>query len=154
MPVYGDPIEPVFAPDEKLYLRVEPEHYPDAFSQPLLTFIPFPGFSVNRGRFSAPLDVLQPKHKDWGVVSFEVQHIPVRLEQEGQGKLSPIEYTFAPWHCPAPPEEWPPDGNYAHSEVRSARTGGGKHEPGKKVRMRFRELLRERLATERRPTGK
>ncbi len=64
----GRPVDSHFEPTEKLYRHCQGDHIvgdrvlPQAFRAP--------DFSVNRGKYSQPEDVLMPSYERWGVVSF------------------------------------------------------------------------------------
>jgi hypothetical protein len=127
-------IDPYFLPDENLYLRVNPDHAnPDPQLKAMLGSVNFPNFSVNRGKYSVPEDVLKPK-PTWWIVSFQVKDIPTNLKTE-DGR----NFQFAPVHLPEPD-------NDAHSEVRSNLEGELQmSEPPKSLRLKFREELRQKL---------
>jgi len=57
-------IDSDFAPDEQLYLRLNPTYFPKEYvaaKQVPLNEVRFPDFSVNRGKYSQPEDVLKPR---------------------------------------------------------------------------------------------
>lgn len=137
MAKYGDPIDPVFLPDEELYLRVNPSYYVQDLGVALLHHVGFPKFSVNRGKYSQPVDVTLPDNPGWAVAMFHVRDIPDRLESPKQGDKPPQAFTFSLEHLPE-------NGVYAHSHVCSHAEGGTLASPSKTVKTRFREILRER----------
>lgn len=138
MAQFGDPIDPEFSPDEQLYLRVSPDNYVIGATQALLSHIRFPTFSVNRGKYSAPIDAIASNYAGWAVAGFLVRDIPARLESPSQGMNPGKAFLFAPEH-------YPENGNYAHSHVCSRTEQGDAAEPSKTVKTTFRELLRQKL---------
>ncbi len=112
-----------FEPDELLYFRFSSIHFTDESRLPVAA-IKFPDFSVNRGKFSQPTDVLIPHWEGWGIAEFEVQAIPLTLNS-GDGR----EFEFKVKHDPIddkhpyytqPNQQFE---NYAHSEVRVFENG-------------------------------
>jgi hypothetical protein len=102
--------DPIFAPTEKLFRRYSLTHFQDgeftgmalSFSNPI---------SVNRSKYSRALDVLFSEANEWegfGVVSFQVRHIPPRL------LVAEPTFCFYVAHTPL-------QDNYAHSDIRSHR---------------------------------
>ena len=141
MAEFGDPIDPVFADDEALYMRLPPKAYDASrVAIVLLNEVQFPNFSVNRGKYSEPPDVLKPNWLTWAVAAFLVGDIPAELEGEGPVKGQSVRYRFAPVHRPEL-------GNYAHAEVQSFKPQGENVAPSKTVRATFRELLRQKCRT-------
>ena len=138
MPVFGDPIDPVFLDEEQLFLRIRPDaSYPNR-QELLLSDLRFPAFSVNRGKYSRAEDALAPSWPTWGVAAFSVSDIPSMLEGPA-GEHSVIgRINFRPIHCPEL-------GNYSHSEIRSSSESEESANPSRKVRVAFREHLRQRL---------
>ena len=106
----GRPVDSHFEPTEKLYRRCQGDHIvgdrvlPQAFRAP--------DFSVNRGKYSQPEDVLMPSYERWGVVSFQVKDVPARILSAGGAK-----FEFGIVHDPE-------EDNYSHSEVRAYKNGG------------------------------
>src|SRR5262245_20663739 len=99
----GRPVDPVFLLDESLFRRCQKSEtdgrrlLPDA--------IGFRDWSVNRGKYSEPRDVLLPHWTDWGVAAFEVRDIPPSLESSGG-----VIWNFKMHHKPE-------EANYAHSVI-------------------------------------
>ncbi len=131
----GRPVDSTFQPEEKLYRRCISDHVlkkrvlPEAFR--------FPDFSVNRGKYSEPEDVLVSSagnFGDYAIVVFRVDAIPVRLPSPGR-----IEYEFRVYHDPQ-------DENYAHSEVRTLKNGVHSRtlDVNKTVKKTFRQMLSDR----------
>lgn len=131
----GRPVIPKFAPDELLFMRVQREHvHGDEVDN---MAIRFPDFSVNRGEFSEPEDVLLPCYIGMGVCQFNVQDIPPGPHvPDGSSR----EYTFNVFHVPE--EE-----NYAHSEVRAHKDGvhSPKLDLPKSLKKLFRNALRQKM---------
>lgn len=135
--------DPEFEPEEYLYLRLKPACWTGEapIVQALLNHVRFPAFSVNRGKYSKPEDVLQPEQSNWGIGSFRVGEIPGPLYQERKdlGDESDADkYTFGAVHLPE-------HDNYAHSEVQSSCNGVRNVQPSKTVKLEFRSRLRERI---------
>jgi len=100
----------------------------------------FPDFSVNRGRFSEPEDVLLPIYLNWGIVSFNVEDIPDE-KVIGEGNSQETVYSFIIVHVPE-------QDNYAHSEVRTEKNGVYNQDrkiKNKEVKRYFRYKLSEKL---------
>lgn len=133
-------IDDEFLPEERLYLRLPPLLFGEPKGTLLLSQIRFPDFSVNRGKYSAPADVLKPNWLTWGVVSFTVADIPEKLDGD-DGKGDRVSYFFKPVDCP---ETF----NEAHAEVRSFDANWRSAMPGKVVKTVFREMLRQKLKIE------
>ena len=102
-----------FTPEERLYRRcpiseldpADPERlFPDTISF-------YPDWSVNRGKFSEPEDVLYPEYLGWGVAAFQIKDIPEPYETEGK-----ITYRWDAQHQPL--EE-----NYSHTEIWTYKDG-------------------------------
>lgn len=98
--------------------------------------------SVNRGRFSEPIDVLfseDGRFDGLGVIRFQVGEIPPEIAQpDGPA------FIFFPKHMPE-------DDNYAHSEIwcdHKPATGGYRR-PGRTVSGLFREKLCSKLTSDR-----
>lgn len=129
-------IDNEFAPSERLFLRLHPEHFSNRHTDPprvLVGAVRFPDFSVNRGKYSEPEDVLAPHWPKWGISAFRVDHVPPSLSWE-DGRT----YDFRVEHVPE-------EHNYAHSEVRTYKDGERGHEPNKVLKMKFRAILAERM---------
>ncbi|MEX1268854.1 MAG: hypothetical protein WEA56_07620 [Balneolaceae bacterium] len=96
--------------------------------------IRFPDFSVNREKFSEPLDVLlhdYPNLLKLGVASFKVKDLPG--PQKTGDKKKKTTYCFKAEHVPL-------DDNYAHSEVRVYKNGkySTKTNVAKTIKTKFR----------------
>ena len=137
----GRPVVLEFKSDELLFMRARPE---DVLGGKVDgTAVRFPDFSVNRGMFSEPKDVLLPCHDNMCVCQFQVRDIP-------QGSHLPAgsqrEYTFEVVHVPE--EE-----NYSHSEVQAYKDGV--HPPKLKLpnttKKWFRDQLRQKMRVVIRP---
>jgi hypothetical protein len=122
-------IDAIFTPEEMLYRRIEPNALP--ISQvTMIRIIPFPDCSVNRSKYSQPQDVLLPDYLNWGVLGFAVQYVPKELSaSESYSRFDVV-------HCPL-------SDNYAHSEIRSYKTGTELKEPSKTIKMLFRDEIRK-----------
>jgi len=137
----GRPVVPEFAPDELLFMRVTPDKiHADEVD---VTAVRFPDFSVNRGKFSEPGDVLLPNHFGMGVCQFEVRDVP-------PGPYVPVgskrNYTFKVVHVPN-------EDNYSHSEVRAHKDGIHKRklDVPKTTKKWFRDQLRQKMRVVIRP---
>lgn len=107
----------------------------------------FPDFSVNRGRFSEPEDVLLPNFLDWGIAAFDVEDIPSEIIIESNDSNDTI-YDFTIVHVPE-------EDNYSHSEVRTLINGAynkKKRIKNKFVKRSFRYNLGEKLQILRQPS--
>ena len=90
----GRPVDPLFEPSENLYRRCQADQIvggrilPQAFRSP--------DFSVNRGKYSEPEDVLIPSYERWGsIASFQVKDVPSRISSGGG-----TEFDFRVDHVP------------------------------------------------------
>ena len=104
----GRPVDPLFEPSENLYRRCQADQIvgrilPQAFRSP--------SFSVNRGKYSEPQDVLIPSYERWGVAGFQVKDVPSRIVSSGG-----TQFEFRIDHIPE-------EDNYSHSEVRTYKNG-------------------------------
>lgn len=129
---------PYFAPDELLYMRVEPDH---VNSEGML--IPFafrlPSQSVNRSKYSEPEWVLIPNYQEWGILSFERQDVPEELRSNQPPPDQSVEYRFEVEHHPC-------DDNYSHSEIRAYRKGQKEFNKGLGVVRTVKQKFRMRLS--------
>jgi hypothetical protein len=129
----------VFEPAEKLFRRYRREHFIGGrFSNMGLSFAEPP--SVNREKYSEPSDVVfseADEWADWGVLSFQVQHLPHNFPADRP------EYTFRPNHDPL-------ENNYSHSLIHcDSIPPSGRHvEPRKGVRKLVRAVLSQRISVE------
>lgn len=135
--------DPVFAPSEKLFRRYLPSHFQNGEFTGLAFSLTNP-ISVNRGKYSKALDVLFSDTNEWagfGVVSFQVRHVPPRLPID-----NPV-FSFTVVHTPL-------QDNYSHSDVCCYRIGSeGTHvEPSRGVRKLLRTQLSRGLVWEVRAT--
>lgn len=143
----GRDVDDNFEPREKLYHRFNKLQQSEGVLYP--ASIRFPDFSVNRGKYSEPNDVLlydYPSVIDWGVASFKVEDIPPP-HTTGEGTEYETTYSFAVKHVPI--EE-----NYSHSEVRTYKNGNYSKDMevgSKKVKLRFRIYLGNRISIEKEP---
>ncbi len=136
----GRPPHQEFDPEEFLYLRFSSEHF-KGDSLPTMA-IKAPAFSVNRGKFSRPSDVLIPAWLNFGIAKFKVKDIP--------NELIP-DIVFKPVHDPV--DQHHPDfmrmgfENYAHSEVRIFKEGKdmGKSNISDSLKKKFRTYFRKKL---------
>src|SRR4051794_35330195 len=77
-------VDPLFGPDELLYLRFERFTYTEDSRRPdiaaiLAASLRFPRGSVNRAKYSEQNDVLFPSWTTWGVISFLAASIPPEI---------------------------------------------------------------------------
>jgi len=102
--------DPEFADDEELYRRFPPGFLDGETIA--IEAIELPDMSVNRQKYGPPeWVVIHEDHQGWGVLGFEVQHIPDKIVQHGV-----VTFTFEPRHRPH-------RYNYPHSEVWAFREG-------------------------------
>ena len=137
--------DPEFSPDELLYRRVRESDLVDGV--PSAASLPFgetaeSGHSVNRQKYSAPQDVLEPdccdgvERPDCVVVQFEVREVPEVLRtDDGTGRVYRFTMKHVPRrHC------------YAHSEIWCNQRGdiaADYERPPREIRNQFRgELAR------------
>lgn len=132
--------DPVFLPDEKLFRRFEETNVEG--NRLLPSAISFRGWSVNRGNYSEPEDVLLPAWTNQGIAFFCVQDVPPCLCAAG----SSVQYDFQVEHDPL--EE-----NYAHSEVRTYKDKVYVKDPDppKTVKKQFRQILSDRIIILKKP---
>ena len=129
----------LFEPAEKLFRRYKCEHFiAGKFSNMGLSFSNPP--SVNRQKYSEPSDVVfseTNEFAEWGVLSFEVQHLPTPVPQDHP------EYSLFPRHMPL-------EDNYAHSEVHCdcVPPSGTYVEPRPAIRKLLRTTLSQRITVE------
>lgn len=101
-----------FLIDEELYIRLNPtgRYNFDNQAMGIVTFddIRFPRCSVNRSKYSKPLDVLISGSEDWGVASFLAKAIPTPLLNPNNTE---IRFDFLVFDDPIPT-------NAAHAEIR------------------------------------
>jgi hypothetical protein len=140
----GREIDPEFEPSEPLYSRCTKDqledwdgNFTDVFSS---LSVRFPDFSVNRGKYSEPEDVLIPSvgqppdiYAQMGIVKFTVG----TARWEHQPKASPIKYEMRVEHNPD-------DHNYSHSEVKTYKDG--KYDNGADISKTIKKAYRARLA--------
>ena len=104
MKTKGRPECPDFNDDEELYRRFPPDYVEGG--SVAIEALELPDMSVNREKFGPAGWLLIGKtFADWGVLAFEVRHIPGELLH-----LGVTTYTFAPKHRPH-------KNSYPHSEV-------------------------------------
>ena len=134
-------IDNIFPAEEDLYLRLNPIYFNKEFANNerlTLAEVRFPDFSVNRGKYSKPENVLKPIWFRYGIASFKVKDIPDPLKDVDTEDV----FSFKVEH--APEKE-----NRAHSEIRTYKNGlrkpGDKLEPSKTLRTKFREQLRKKI---------
>jgi len=128
----GRPIDPVFLPDEELYIRfdrIDGENVDPAC-------IKAPVQSVNRSKYSKAEWVLvarYPQFIDWGYGSFKVCDIPESITSEFG-----ITHFFKVEHAPL-------DDNYSHSEVRAYKNGELVRRKNDVIRLKYRVILSQRI---------
>ena len=131
----GDSEDPVFADGELLYRRYKVEHFLNRQLLPSAFRFPCPSF--NRGKYSAPEDVL---HSDccngkklpdgWGVLECSSTNLPTPINAE-DGRIFQFEAIHKPLKC-----------CYAHTEICCKISGEFIEVPSPKVK----EIFRVRLA--------
>ena len=110
MKTKGRPEVPRFDDEEELYRRFHPEHLEG--SSIAIEALELPDMSVNRQSLGPPEWLLiGEQFKDWGVLAFEVRHIPSRFPH-----LGVTTFAFSPMHRPL-------KYNYPHTEVWAFRDG-------------------------------
>jgi hypothetical protein len=131
--------DPAFEAAEKLFRRYKRDQFVGGkFSNMGLSLKDPP--SVNRQKYSEPSDVIfseASEFEKWGVLSFQVQHLPRSLPPEAPA------HVFSPRHVPL-------ENNYAHSEVHCDRVSptGAYVEPPPAIRKLFRATLSQRVVIE------
>lgn len=128
----GRTIDPIFLPDEELYIRfdkIDGENVDPAC-------IRAPIQSVNRSKYSQAEWVLlarYPQFLDWGYGSFKVRDIPESIKSEFN-----ITHFFKVEHAPL-------DDNYSHSEVRAYKNGEPVRRKNDAIRLKYRVILSQRI---------
>lgn len=130
--------DPFFDGNELLYRRFIKEHFQEARLLPAA--FAFPRQSFNRGKYSAPEDVLHPdcadgrKLEGWGVLECLVANLPTPLVG-ADNRIFNFSAVHQPQEC-----------CYAHTEIWCVtETGKPAENPSKKVRETFRVRLAERM---------
>ncbi len=80
-----------FTPDEPLYLRLSPDGWVPEFAAQRkipLNEVRFPDFSVNRGKYSEPEDVLHPSCRTMGSLPSGLQMYPSLFRTSKPGSSS------------------------------------------------------------------
>lgn len=136
------PKDEIFAPDEYLFRRVEPDLWRESGVD--IDAVMLPNMSVYRQKYSLPEWALLESDQlaDWAVVGFKVRDLPSPLMHLGVQL-----HTFEPRHIPL-------DENYAHSEVWAFRDGvhiHAKRDIDRILHARWRERLVTQLRTFVRP---
>ena len=121
-----------------MYRRYMAEHFQNR--QLLPAAFRFPGPSFNRGKYSAPEDVLHLDCCDgkklqggWGVLQCSSTDLPSPIEDQDKKR-----FEFEPVHKPV-------DCCYAHTELCCKVGGELVDEPSRKVRETFRVSLAQRM---------
>lgn len=128
----GRPIDPIFLPDEALYIRF------DKINNEIVdpACIRAPVQSVNRSKYSKPEWVLLAKYPQflrWGYGSFKVSDIPESITSE-----SGVTHNFKVEHEPL-------EDNYSHSEVRSYKNGELVKSKNNAIRLKYRVILSQKI---------
>lgn len=145
----GRPVDPAFAPTERLYRRFRVILYTEDGEvdlEPVLAqALTFPGISVNRSKYSLQFDVLYPRNCSEGVLVFPVSAIPAALHLPAKPTRA---FSFWPEHVPC-------DGNYAHSEIRAGENGQvlDPKQPPPSIRTSFRVAVGQMVQAIREPTA-
>jgi len=130
-------IDPEFPADEDLYFRFGPAHVSGEIPFPPLIALHFPKASVNRSRYSNPIDVLIPDpdvprdfYIDYRVAAIAVSAVPHVIAGTTGEFVTRVVHD---------PREW----NYSHSEVQTYRTGNYQQpiEPDRPARLLLRESI-------------
>lgn len=135
------PPDPYFDPKEELYRRISKEHI-DEENKIIPATIAFRNFSVNRGKYSKPEDVLHPDWKEWGIGCFTVEEIPEPIIAESGNK-----FELKVIHVPK-------NGNYAHSEIQTYKNKKyqKKPDPPEDVKKEIRALLSDIIKIIKKPS--
>jgi hypothetical protein len=125
--------DPLFTPTEKLFRRYLPIHFQNGEFTGLAFSLTNP-ISVNRAKYSEASDAIFSEADEWaafGVVSFQVRHIPPLLP------IPEPVFSFLVMHTPL-------QDNYAHSDICCHKLS----DPGKHARPTsgVRKLLRTELS--------
>jgi hypothetical protein len=134
----GRAVDPDLSPDESFFRAVRRNDLHDGRLFP--DVIRFP-YSVNKGKYSEPADVIRsPKPRPQsGVAEFKVGHVPV-----DDVEIQAARYAFRVEHVPE-------EDNYAHSEIRLYKDGRflGEEQPKPRpVRLQLRVLFADRVRIE------
>jgi hypothetical protein len=140
----GRPRDQSFRAAEYLYRRVPLELWDDADEAIDIDAIARPDMSVVRGKYGHPewARLESDECADWGVIGFQVGHIPARLLH-----LGVFVWTFAPRHVPL-------EANYPHSEVWAYENGlhvSAKARLDPDLHLRWREQLLRKIEKTIRP---
>lgn len=143
------PVDFKFSTLEALYRALDPRWYPTKEAWPLDVPPPlavqFPGFSVNRGKYSRPEDVVRPPRELWGIMQFPVGVIPPKLPLATAPVPGARTFKCFVVHLPEPD-------NRAHCHVCCEPEDGGKGEPAKTLKLQFREILSQQSKVTKEPT--
>ncbi len=142
-------VDSIFASDERLYLRyAEVAHneltLPDNELAAAVVdqHFRFPDQSVNRSKYSEPLDVLFPCFVTEGVVVFPCHAatcVLIGKSPNTKAGTEPPVFEFRPTHVPLP-------GNYSHAEIANLRDGVQlRHNQGGKVQGSIKAGYRQRV---------
>jgi hypothetical protein len=128
----GRPIDPIFLPDEALYIRFD--QIENEIVHPAC--IRAPVQSVNRSKYSKPEWVLLAKYPQflkWGYGSFKVSDIPESITSD-----TGVTHGFKIEHEPL-------EDNYSHSEVRSYKNGKIVKRKNDAIRLKYRVILSQKI---------
>lgn len=140
----GRPRDQEFRPEERLFRRVPLQLWDDGNDPIEVDAIELPDLSVLREKYGHPewARLESEECGEWGVICFEVQDIPPRLQH-----LGVFIWSFRPRHVPL--EE-----NYPHSEVWAYENEthiNAKHRIDPDLHLRWREMLLRRIRVALRP---
>lgn len=122
------PLNNKFEDDELLFMRFVSDDVDPAFGNRLpVGAIKFPDFSVNRGLYSQPTDVLIPNWIKHGIAELMVKNIPQPILSGNEKDKNRKTYEFKVEHDPIDINHpyYSKQGfeNYAHSEIRVYKDG-------------------------------
>lgn len=130
----------VFEEDEELYRRFSKRDIDDK-GEITKTAVIFPAFSVNRGKYSKPEDVLFPNYKKYGIFKFHVEDIRSINAHNINGNNYSFDVEHLP-ECRSNNHKLQYD-NYAHSEVRTY--VNGKYDENKNIAKTIKSKFRMEL---------
>jgi len=128
----GRPVDDTFEAEEQLYRACRREHVVETRLLPAA--ISFRDWSLNRGKYSEPEDVLIGR-EGFGIAKFKVGDVPTSL-CSATGNI----FDFRVEHAPE-------EDNYSHSRIIVGRDGTFRHnlDVPSQVKKSFRQILSDKL---------
>jgi hypothetical protein len=123
------PPDPIFLPEEELYLRFNSVE--EGKVNPVCLICP--DQSVNRAKYSEPEWVLLPRWAHWGYGAFRAKEIPQNITS-GSGEIHHFRV-----------EHDPKEENYSHSEIRAYKKGVRRRNCSKVVSAEFKTRLSQKI---------